>query len=119
MSEFKVGECYKTRGGYEAQVLDVNFNSGGPMTIIGKIRINGREEVRTWTKDGRYSNNGPNGYDLLPPVEHKELWVNVNKRQAAIWSSKQKADRGADSTRLGLIRIAIEGDDFTVEKVTG
>ncbi len=89
------------------------------MTIIGKIRINGREEVRTWTKDGRYSNNGPNGYDLMPPVERKELWVNIHSEHAVIWRSKEDAEYLAGPGRIGMMRIVIEGDDFTVEKVTG
>ena len=120
--EYKVGEWYKTRGGYEAQVLDVNFNSGGGKPLLGKIKFDDREVPYTWKKDGNWSQAGtPSEYDLMPPVERKERWVNVYKEcvGSGSWSSKERAEENADCNYIGMIRIVIEGDDFTVEKVTG
>ena len=60
--------------------------------------------------------------------ERKEFWVNVYDGFAVDWSSKELADkcaaqessdRGVADARRGLIRITIEGEDLTVEKVTG
>jgi hypothetical protein len=119
--EYKVGEWYKTRGGHEAQVLDVNFNSVVGLTILGKIKYDDCEMVYSWTRDGRYSTIAPTGFDLLPPVGRKELWVNVYNSYLGsnAWSSKELADKHAEDDRADLLRIVIEGDDCTAEKVTG
>jgi hypothetical protein len=118
--EYKVGEWYKTRGGHEAILHDVNFKGQGGLTLLGKVKLDSYEMACNWTKDGRYSIHAPTDFDLLPPVERKEFWVNVYKTRpgSSAWLSKENADicraRGGG---IGLIRITIEGDDFTVEKV--
>ncbi len=121
--EYQVGEWYKTLGGFEAQVLDVNYKSAGHgQRIVGKIKRDNGEGLITWESDGSFvGEKQPNQYDLLPPVERKERWVNVYKEcvGSGSWSSKERAEENADCNYIGLIRIIFEGDDFTVEKVTG
>ena len=124
--EYKVGEWYKTRGGHEVLVLDVNYKAEHGRMIIGKIKGDNGEELITWESDGTFLGGMSNPYDLMPPVERKEFWVNVYEDFAIDWASKELADKCARKessdrcvagARLGLIRIVIEGDDCTVEKV--
>jgi len=117
--QYKVGEWYKTRGGHEVLVLDVNYKAEHGRMIIGKIKRDNVDELITWESDGTFLGGMSNPYDLMPPVERKELWVNVYNSYTQSWSSKELADKNADHDRVGLLRITIEGDDFTVEKVTG
>ena len=118
--EYKVGEWYKTRDGLEAQVLDVNYESAGcGRLIVGKIKRDNGEDLITWESDGTFLGGMSNPYDLLPPVERKELWVNVHPECAVIWGSKEDAEYLAGPGRIGMMHIVIEGNDFTVEKVTG
>jgi hypothetical protein len=117
--EWKVGEWYKTRGGYEAQVFDVNYKSERfGQRIVGKIKRDDADLLVTWWSDGTFVGGMSNQYDLLPPVERKELWVEVYDGYTQSWSSKESVDKRADHGRVGLLRITIDGDDFTVEKVT-
>ncbi len=119
--EYKVGEWYKTRGGFEAQVLDVNYKSEHGRMIVGKIKRDNGEGLITWESDGTLLGGMSNPYDLMPPVERKELWVNVynSYHGSNAWSSKELADKHADDDRVDLLRIVIEGDNCTAEKVTG
>ncbi len=71
-----------------------------------------------WKSDGLFwHKESPHKYDLLPPVETKELWINVYDEFGGIWSNKELADKQAASTRIGLVKITITGDAFEVEKV--
>jgi len=116
--EYKVGEWYKTRGGFEAQVLDVNYKSEHGRMIVGKIKRDNGEGLITWESDGTFLGGMSNPYDLMPPVERKELWVEVYDGYTQSWSLRESVDKRADDGRVGLLRIVIEGDDLTVEKVT-
>jgi len=118
--QWKVGEWYKTRGGDDAQVLDVDFkNKEG--AILGKIRYSEEDEdYGTWYKDGNWKLWSEHKNDLVPPVERKELWANVYKNWLSCpEKTKDEAKKSALSECIGMIHIVIEGDDFTVEKVTG
>jgi hypothetical protein len=53
----------------------------------------------------------------MPTVERKEMWVNVYSGYTIAWPSPRLAERKVGRDRIGVIRIVIEGDDFTVEKV--
>jgi hypothetical protein len=118
--EYKVGEWYKTRVGYEAQVFGKGGGMWGGLKVFGKIKVGDQEERVTWCGDGSfYSKETQHKYDLMPPVERKELWVNIHSEHAVIWRSKEDAEYLAGPGRIGMMRIVIEGDDFTVEKVTG
>ena len=59
----------------------------------------------------------------MPPVKREELWVNVevvsDRYMFFYWHSKDQADNNITGDHFGMIRIVIEGNDFTVEKVTG
>ena len=119
--QYKVGEWYKTRGGHEVLVLDVNYKAEHGRMIIGKIKRDNVEELIIWESDGTFLGGVSNPYDLMPPVERKELWVNVynSHHGSNAWSSKELADKHADNDRVDLLRIVIEGSDCTIEKVTG
>jgi hypothetical protein len=118
--EYKVGERYKTRGGQDALIYDVNFNGPHGYTISGKIKGDDYETCVRWDSGGAY---WPTRYgiedhrDLMPPVKRKEFWVNVYKGSVDAWDSSQLAEKHAGPGRIGVIHIVIEGDDFTVEKV--
>lgn len=76
--KFEVGKEYETRGGYVATILDAHFNGRGAYTIAGKIKKRGFEELILWESDGTFFDKAQSHlYDLMPPVETKELWVNV------------------------------------------
>ena len=116
--QYEVGKEYKTRGGYVATILDANFKGHSGKLIAGKIKIKGGEFVYTWYHDGFYwCSKTEHPYDLMPPVETKELWINVYDEFGGIWSNKELADKHAADTRIGLLKITITGDKFEVEKV--
>ena len=116
--QWEVGKEYKTRVSYVATILDVNFKGCAGESIIGKVKIDGREIACTWDCDGFYwCSKTEHPYDLMPPVETKELWINVYDEFGGIWSNKEVADKHAADTRIGLLKITITGDKFEVEKV--
>jgi hypothetical protein len=117
--KFEVGR-YKTRGGFEAQVLDVNFNSVGGKVMLGKIKLNDYELACTWEKNGKkhFLNDSPSECDLMPPVETKEIWLNVYPEPALChYKSKSLADEYSNINRIGQIKITITGDKYEVGKV--
>ena len=116
--KYEVGKEYRTRGGLVAEILDVNFKSSLG-NILGKIRDEtGFEIVGHWLGNGRSVVNSTHENDLMPPVETKELWVNVYPSSGiGDYESKSSADEYAVHSRIGILKITIAGDDFTVEKV--
>ena len=117
--KFEVGEWYKTRNGWSAQILDDDFKGPDGKVLVGKVQNEiGFEFVRAWHEDGRWSKDRESGIDLMPPVETKELWVNANLSGMFYgYKSKSNANANADHDRIGLLKITITGDDYTVEKV--
>ena len=117
--KFEVGKEYKTRGGLVATILDVNYKGGGGYSIVGKIHKDGCEQVMAWRSDGSFiSLKYKHPCDLMPPVEAKEIWVNVYAvGSPGIWHDRWLADEHAADTRIGLLKITITDDDFEVEKV--
>jgi hypothetical protein len=114
--KYEVGKEYKMRGGLVATILDVNYKGGGGYSIVGKTNKDGCEQVMAWRSDGAFfpsKNSHP--YDLMPPVETKELWVNVYPYTDH--RTRASADKYAVCDRIGLLKITITGDDFEVEKV--
>ena len=118
--QWEVGKEYKTRGGAVATILDVNFKGRAGESIIGKVKIDGREIVFTWDCDGFYwRSKTEHQHDLMPPVETKELWGNVYKDCVVeMHLSPTIANILAEEGRIGLVKITITGDEFEVEKVT-
>jgi len=117
--KFEVGKEYKMRGGLVATILDVNYKGGGGYKIAGKINKDGCEQVMVWRSDGAvFPSKNSHPYDLMPPVETKELWVNVFTSHVVWWGAKDDAMRYMlNDDRIGTIHIVIEGGDFTIEKV--
>lgn len=116
--QWEVGKEYKTRGGYVATIFDVNFHGRNGRTIIGKVKAYGREEIFVWKSDGSFlGKEHPDNYDLMPPVETQEIWVNIYPAKARHSSPRAWADEAAGDNRIGLLKITITGDEFEVEKV--
>jgi hypothetical protein len=116
--QFEVGKWYKTRGGHDALIYDVNFKGVDGYTIRGKIKFDIYDVFSGWRSDGAFRPSGTEDpRDLMPPVEREEFWGNVYVGYIRSWPSSQIAEKRADPDRIGLIHIVIEGDDFTVEKV--
>lgn len=117
--KFEVGEWYRIRDGLSAQILDANFKGPSGQVIAGKMRNkDGSEFTLAWYGNGRCIKDQESQYDLMPPVETKELWVNVYPQPGLCeYKSRSLADEYADPNRIGLLKITITGDDYTVEKV--
>lgn len=117
--KFEVGGWYRMRDGLSAQILDDNFKGPSGQVIAGKLRNkDGNEFTLAWYGNGRCIKDQESQYDLMPPVETKELWVNVYPSSGiGDYESKSIADEYAVHSRIGLLKITIAGDDFTVEKV--
>jgi len=116
--KWEVGKWYKTRNGLDAKISDDDFKGPSGCSLAGKIQDkNGVECVCTWHEDGSFKNQ-ESEYDLMPPVETKEFWVNANLSGMFYgYKSKSNANANADHDRIGLLKITITGDDYTVEKV--
>jgi hypothetical protein len=116
--QYEVGKWYKTRGGHDVLIYDVNFKGPNGYTISGKIKGDDYETCVRWQSDGAYWPNGIEDLrNLMPPVKREEFWVNVYKGHTCNWPSSQLAEKHASPARIGVFCIVIEGDDFTVEKV--
>ena len=116
--QWEVGKEYKMRNGDTAEILDVNYRGYRGKNILGKIKRHD-EEVITWESDGSFAGKKyKHKYDLMPPVETKELWGNVYKDcVVGMHSSLTIANTLAGEGRIGLVKITITGDEFEVEKV--
>lgn len=115
--QWEVGKEYKMRNGETVEIMDVNYRGLSGQSILGKIKRYNYDEVITWGRDGSFaSEKRKHGHDLMPPVETKELWINVYGEFGG-WSNKELADKQAASARIGLVKITITGDEFEVEKV--
>jgi len=70
--QYEVGKWYKTRGGEDALIYDVNFKGHSVYTILGKIKGVSDEERASWKSNGAYWISGcEDPRDLMPPVERK------------------------------------------------
>jgi len=117
--KFEVGEWYKTRNGWSAQILDDDFKGPDGKVLVGKVQNEiGFEFVRAWHEDGRWSKDRESGIDLMPPVETKEFWINLyGDYISGGYASNPIADEFASNRRIGLLKITITGDKYEVEKV--
>lgn len=116
--KFEVGKWYKTRNGWDAQIWGDHFKGPHGERLAGKIQDkDGVERVRSWQSNGSYIKNTTHAYDLMPPVETKEYWVNVYGGYCSDYKSKSCADDCADDNRIGLLKIITTGDEYTIEKV--
>jgi len=72
---FKVGETYKTRGGWDALVLSIDGFDNEP--VVAK-HFDNCKVVECHHEDGTYLTGVVSGYDLIPPVQEvfEVLWPN-------------------------------------------
>jgi hypothetical protein len=65
MQKIEMHKQYKTRGGgHNARVLCVDVDQS-VYPVAAAVRTNGREEIRQFTSDGRFLDNGEHAYDLI------------------------------------------------------
>ena len=88
-----------TRDGYPVRIIctdrkDLNF----PIITLIERKLGGAEVIYAHTKDGRYCDTTPTGYDLFFAPEKHEGWINIYRNEdedyykgMVIFSSKEDA----------------------------
>lgn len=64
---FKVGETYKTRGGWEASCIYIRKKHGAPLVVMHRMP-NGDEVLGSHQPDGRWLASQEAPGDLIPPA---------------------------------------------------
>ena len=85
-----------TRDGRDVRIVCTDFLNSQP--IIGLVEINGKEDIRTFYPNGRWTNTNEWYLDLFFAPTKREGWVNIYKRmtkcsyvEESIYSSKEIA----------------------------
>lgn len=109
MKQFNLQEYLKnpdrkieTRDGRSARILCVNrINDAFP--IVALIRNSDMEEVRTYTKDGKYRQDKNDNLDLFFAPIKKEGWINIYHHEGLnSTSSKGIFDTKEEALKLRL-----------------
>lgn len=85
MKQFNLDEYLKnpsrrivTRHGLSTRILCGNrIHDNFP--VVALIRYNNEEEIRSYTKDGKYNEDRDDNLDLFFAPEKKEGWINIYK----------------------------------------
>lgn len=84
MKEFDLTEYLKnpsqrvvTRDGREVRIICTDHKGSQP--IIALVTINGKEDIRTFYPNGRWSNTNEWNFDLFFAPIKREGWVNLYK----------------------------------------
>ena len=98
LEEFKKNPSQKvvTRDGRDVRIICTDHKGSQP--IIALVTINGKEDIRTFYPNGRWSNTNECDLDLFFAPTKREGWVNIYKRmtkcsyvEESIYSSKEIA----------------------------
>ncbi len=103
---------YKTRGGEEVRVLSTDRDDAY-CPVVALISTNGREELHTFTKDGKWNPGADteHDYDLIEvkPRIKKTYWINVYVEGAGnCYTSKDMAELYGGIDRLACVKIEID-----------
>lgn len=87
LEEFKKNPSQKvvTRDGRAVRIICTDHKGSQP--IIALVTINGKEDIRTFYPNGRWSNTNEWNFDLFFAPTKKEGWVNLYKDRNGAYPS--------------------------------
>lgn len=123
MKQFSLEEYLKnpsrkvvTRDGREVRIICTDHKGSQP--IIALVTINGKEDIRTFYPNGRWSNTNEWNFDLFFAPTKKEGWVNIYKFEddartiGCLFKSEEEANlHKYDRAHIYIKTIKIEWEE--------
>ena len=117
LEEFKKDPSKKvvTRDGRDVRIICTNKN--GKQPIVALVEINGKEDIRTFYPNGRWTNTNEWYLDLFFATIKKEGWVNLFKDEELpfingdVYENEKDAKEAAQGESDFIATIKIEWEE--------